>query len=205
MKDYIKILIYVALLVILILVAKKSYDSLTIEQLPIEVEVEASSVNSPEDEKIEIKNQEELEKALDFVVIDSDGNKVSLFNYIGKPIVVNFWATWCGPCRSELPAFENLSKKYDGQVEFLMVNLTDGFSETIDNAQRFINENQYTFPVYFDTESSAAYVYDVSSIPETVFINEEGYIVNSHIGAMSEKVLETYIKQLIKDESNVYN
>ena len=205
MKDYIKILIYVALLVILILVAKKSYDSLTIEQLPIEVEVEASSVNSQEDEKIEIKNQEELEKALDFVVIDSDGNKVSLFNYIGKPIVVNFWATWCGPCRSELPAFENLSKKYDGQVEFLMVNLTDGFSETIDNAQRFINENQYTFPVYFDTESSAAYVYDVSSIPETVFINEEGYIVNSHIGAMSEKVLETYIKQLIKDESNVYN
>lgn len=133
----------------------------------------------------------------DFTVYDEDMNKVKLSDFFGTPIVVNFWATWCGPCKSELPAFDSARVKYDGEVIFLMVNLTDGYQDTVDRVKTFVSDGGYGFPVYFDTEYDAATTFGVYSIPETLFINADGSLMDIRIGAMSESVLESYIARLI--------
>ncbi len=132
----------------------------------------------------------------DFTVLDMSGNKVKLSDKFGKPIVINFWATWCAPCKSELAAFNKLSTE-NGDVEFLMVNLTDGQRDTVNSVKKFIADAGYTLPVYFDTSSAAANSYKVSSIPMTVFIEKNGAVTDSHLGAMSEAVLQKYIDTLL--------
>lgn len=138
--------------------------------------------------------------APDFPVLDADGNTVRLSDMFGKPVVINFWATWCPPCRSELPAFDKLYRQYGNEVSFMMIDLTDGYRETVEGVKRFISENGYTFPVYYDTEGSAAEAYNVSSIPFTVAVGRNGNIVGTHLGAMSEAVLEKLIKTVKEAE-----
>lgn len=140
--------------------------------------------------------EEEQTAAPDFTVIDMEGNEVSLSDFKGKPVVINFWATWCKPCTSELAAFNTLYGEYKDNVSFLMVNLTDGVSETVDGVKAFVLENGYSFPVFFDTEQNAAYAYSIYSIPRTVFVDAQGNIKNAYMGAMSEELIEKYIEDL---------
>lgn len=173
------------------------------EESKIELEKETPKKDIEVEEKLEKEETVEEEKVAisdnpttDFSVTDINGNLVNLSNCFGKPIVVNFWATWCGPCKSELPAFNNMYKKYGEKVIFLMVNLTDGFREKEENVKEFISSNNYEFPIFFDKEYSASNAYSVYSIPMTLFINPDGTLKDTHIGAMSEKTLEKYIKEL---------
>ena len=135
-------------------------------------------------------------QASDFTVLDRNGKEVKLSDFFGKPVVINFWATWCGPCKSELPAFDSVYDELGEEVEFLMVNLTDGFRETEKSVKEFISDEGYKFPVYFDTQYSAAYAYGVSGIPMSVFINADGTVSDAHVGAMSEETLRNYIKEI---------
>ena len=152
---------------------------------------------TPEEETIENTSNQERKTAPDFSVLNYNDEKVKLSDFKGKPVVLNFWATWCGPCKSELPAFDKLYHENKENVEFVMVNLTDGYNETIDGVKEFIEKNNYSFPVYFDTTSGASNVYSVRSIPLTVFIDEEGKIVRKQVGAMNEKTLRKYVNDLI--------
>lgn len=136
--------------------------------------------------------------APDFTVLDMNGNEVHLSDYFGKPIIINFWATWCGPCKSELPAFDNMYAEYGDDIEFIMLNLTDGSRDTVDNVKQFVSENGYSFPVYFDTTLEAANTYGAYSIPTTFLIDDEGIPVHSQIGAMSEESIEQLINALIE-------
>lgn len=182
MDNKIKIIISVSVLVTVICVALLGYDLLSEKYIP--------------DRNVTTSEKKEVQKAPDFTVLDNSGNEVKLSDYFGKPIVVNFWATWCGPCKSELPAFDSAYKKYKDNVEFMMVNLTDGTSETVDGVKAFVSENGYSFPVYYDTQSEAAYTYGISSVPMSVFIDKDGNIVNVRVGAMSEASLENEIKEI---------
>lgn len=139
-------------------------------------------------------------QADDFTVYDSHMSEVKLSDNFGKPIVVNFWASWCYPCKSELPAFNNLYEKYKDDVMFLMINLTDGQRDTVSSIKKFVSDNGYSFPVYYDIEYDASNTYGVRSIPETVFINADSSLYDTRVGAMSEVVLENYIKQMIGEE-----
>lgn len=140
--------------------------------------------------------------APDFTVLDMDGNSVKLSDYFGKPLIINFWATWCGPCKSELPAFNNMYEKYKDEVNFLFVNLTDGSRDTIESVTQFIEDEGYTFPVYFDTTMEAATAYGAYSIPMTILIDNEGIPVHSQAGAMPEDIIEQFIEILIEYSNN---
>ena len=146
------------------------------------------------------ETSENLVEAYDFTVYDSEMNAVKLSEYFGKPIVINFWASWCGPCKSELPAFDAMYEKYGDEVVFMMINLTDGQRDTVDSIKKFVADNGYSFPVYYDIEYNASNTYGVRSIPQTVLINADGSLYDTRVGAMSEVVLENYIKQMIGEE-----
>ncbi|MBR3806430.1 MAG: TlpA family protein disulfide reductase [Clostridia bacterium] len=133
----------------------------------------------------------------DFTVYDSEGNAVRFSDLLGKPTVLNFWASWCGPCRSEMPDFEEKYLELSGEVSFVMVNLTSGSRETLSAAKSFIADRGYTFPVYFDTEGDAALAYQVYSIPTTFFIDAEGNLVAQATGAIDAETLQAGI-DLIK-------
>ena len=131
--------------------------------------------------------------APDFTVYDADGNEVKLSDYLGKPVVLNFWASWCGPCKMEMPDFNEKHQQLGEDVQFLMINLTDGTTETVEGASSFIASMGYTFPVFYDTSSMAAARYGVSSIPTTFFIDAEGYAIARATGAIGIDTLQAGI------------
>ncbi len=138
-----------------------------------------------------------LTPAPDFTVQNGEGESVNLSDYVGKPVIINFWATWCGPCKSELPAFDEAYRTYGENVHFLMINLTDGTRETVEKVTEFVKNGGYSFPVLFDTKSEGAMTYGVYSIPLTVFVDAKGNLLGGHTGAMSHAALEQYIDILL--------
>lgn len=134
--------------------------------------------------------------APDFTMTDKDGNEVKLSNFSGKPIVLNFWASWCGPCQMEMPDFEEMYKTYGEEVQFVMVNMTDGSQETVGSATQFITEKGYTFPIYYDTKMEGAYYYSVYSLPTTYFIDAQGYVTASNKGMISGENLQKGIEAI---------
>ena len=137
--------------------------------------------------------------APDFTVYDLQGKPVKLSDFQGIPVVVNFWASWCGPCKSEMPDFEEVCKELEGKVQFMMVNLTDGTSETVESAAAFLTEAGYTFPVFFDTDQEAATQYGISSIPATFFIDACGGGVAYCRGAITREQLMQGIGMILPE------
>ena len=134
--------------------------------------------------------------APDFEVIDKEGNPVKLSSFFGKPIVLNFWASWCGPCQSEMPDFNEKYAELGGDVHFVMVNMTDGGRETVETASAFIEKNGYVFPVLFDTKSEAAMTYGAYSLPTSFFINAEGHVIAQAVGAIDAATLQRGIDMI---------
>ena len=137
--------------------------------------------------------------APDFTMETADGGTAFLSDFRGKPVVLNFWASWCGPCKSEMPAFEDAFRTYGDRVHFVMVNLTDGSQETLSTAKTFLESSGYTFPVYFDTRLEGAIRYGVVGIPVTYFINAEGHIVAGANSALSADLLATGLSMILEE------
>lgn len=132
----------------------------------------------------------------DFTVYDREGNPVKLSDFVGKPVVLNFWASWCPPCKAEMPDFEEKYKELGDEIHFLMVNMTDGSRETVEIAAKFIADMGYTFPVYYDTAANAANTYGVYSLPSTYFIDAQGHGVARATGALDAATLQQGIDMI---------
>ena len=134
--------------------------------------------------------------APDFTIYDAEGNPVTLSQYQGKGVVINFWASWCGWCEIEMPSFQTAYEKYGEDVQFLMINLTGGGNDTQEKAEEMIESGGYTFPVFYDHDLSAAVAYAARSIPVSYFINAKGELVAKNSGPVSDEKLENYIDMI---------
>lgn len=107
------------------------------------------------------------------------------------PMVVNVWATWCVPCRKEMPAFEQVASAYADKVRFVGINLGDGESQ----AKQFVADTGVTFDQYLDSDMTAQAALAIASMPATVFVRADGTIAATHNGALDEAALREQIKQ----------
>jgi len=184
------------------------YDRLGQDAAPNQIAAQPPQENppqdpSPEDPEEPSGNTEESEEpelsfAPDFTVYDADGNEVTLSEHLGKPVVVNFWASWCGPCKMEMPDFNEKYQELGEEVHFLMINVTDGSRETVESASAFIAEQGYVFPVFYDTTSMAAMTYGAYSLPSTYFIDAEGHAVARAVGAIDGETLQYGIDMIME-------
>lgn len=187
------LLIAIVAFIFLIIIALFGYNYLSENYSP---EGNIALSEETESAKPEESSQDKV-LAPDFTLLDENENQVSFSDFKGKPVVINFWATWCGFCVKEFPAFQIVYDEFKDEVNFMMVNVTDGEREKLDGAKEFIKENNYTFPVFYDTELEASNIYGAYSIPITVLIDSDGYYLGTHQGALDEETLRNYIKLLI--------
>lgn len=166
-------------------------DTLTETSQTTENETESEETEDSQTSSEETDSGENAaETAPDFTMTNASGEEVKLSDFFDKPVVLNFWASWCGPCKSEMPHFEDAYQKYGEDINFVIVNLTDGARETVENASDFIEEQGYTFPLYFDTNTEGAMTYGTYSIPVTYFIGADGVPVAQANGALDAATLQ---------------
>ncbi len=138
--------------------------------------------------------------APDFTMLDTDGNEVRLSDYFGKPIILNFWASWCYYCDKEMPDFNEAFKTHADDIHFIMLNVTDGSRETLDSANAYIADAGYEFPVYYDTTLEAAMSYGASGLPMTFFIDQNGDLVTYESGMLTAENLARGIEMILPAE-----
>ncbi|MEG1741432.1 MAG: TlpA disulfide reductase family protein [Acetivibrio sp.] len=131
MKKKSKVLLLSFLFVLLIIGAKFTYDALSKNSKfsPSNIVIEEGEGTVSKETQ---DTQEEKTPAYDFTVIGTNGKEINLSDFIGKPVVLNFWASWCPPCKGEMPDFNEMYLEYGDTIEFMMVNMTDGVRETIE-------------------------------------------------------------------------
>lgn len=131
------------------------------------------------------------DKAPNFTIEDLNGNKIQLSDYKGKSVMINFWTTWCPPCKKEMLDIETFSKEKQDQWVVLAINVDGGNEEGV---RQFVQERKLTFPVLLDDKDVVANQYHILSIPTTYFLNKEGVIINKAFTMLTLKEMRELTK-----------
>jgi len=187
-----KMILLVLIFVALLLGAKRLYDTLGSQ-------VQLDTLATQSAQGAEGETEPAQQEAPDFTVYDIDGNPHKLSDFRGKPVVLNFWATWCGYCKMEMPDFDAKYQEYGDQIHFLMVNVTDGQQETQEKASKFVEEEGYSFPVYYDTAMEASAAYGTGGLPVTYIFDGEGNLVAWQQGMLTAEMLQNGINMVLAE------
>ncbi len=136
-------------------------------------------------------------QAVDITFRDLEGRTVSLSQFNGKVVMLNFWATWCPPCREEMPSMNEFYKNFKDKGLIMLAVSVDGDAQTIDN---FIKKNNYTLPVYHDPGKAAAMAYGITGVPETFVIDKKGQVAEKVIGPFDwmEPQVASFVRDLLQ-------
>lgn len=139
--------------------------------------------------------------APDFQLETIDGSTVTLSDFQGRPVIINLWASWCPPCRAEMPALQSVYEEYsDRGLEILAVHMTS--QDSVGSAQDFINQNGLTFPIPLDRRGFVGTLYQSRALPSTFFLDRSGMIQKVVIGGpMSEVLLRSTVESLLEEDA----
>ena len=162
--------------------------------------IEASAISQ---EKEDDSEGEKLTPAVDFSLMDQYGNTHTLSQYKGKTIFLNFWGTWCPPCRAEMPDIQKLYEEFDQEGEDALIILgvaapNLGKEKSEDGIKTFLEENGYTYPVLMDTDAELFQTYGISSFPTTFMIDRDGNLFGYATGQLSEETMRSIIQQTME-------
>lgn len=181
---------------------KKSYVSLAIIIMLVAITLYLNFSNSNHSdvtsnvERIETKAEKGY-LAPNFTIEHVDGNKITLANLKGKPVFINFWASWCPPCKEEMPFIQEAYNEYGDQIEFIMINVIE--TDTLEDMNAYLSENGYTFPVYLDKKNKVSDLYNVFAYPTSFFIDRNGKIEEFFLGGMDQAYFSQKIQQLLRN------
>lgn len=135
--------------------------------------------------------------APDFTLKDLNGNTVKLSNFRGKPVYLNFWASWCPPCKAEIPEIQKFYQQNKDKVAVLAVNIT--FNDKVSDVVNLLKTNNANFPVLLDANgnSPVADAYQVYGIPVSFFIDKNGIIRATHVGGMTLDTIQEALKKVL--------
>jgi cytochrome c biogenesis protein CcmG/thiol:disulfide interchange protein DsbE len=134
--------------------------------------------------------------APDFTLQTPIGETVTLSDFRGQPVVLNFWASWCGPCRVEMPFFEQTQMKYNGKTAVIGVNQ----GESADIVQEFSIRQNISYPLLVDDDNSVNLDYNINSLPTTIFIDPNGVVQEVVVGIVNQAVLEDRVEKMMRAE-----
>lgn len=141
-------------------------------------------------------NPEKIENSkLDFSVKDLSGSSVKLSSLRGKTVLVNFWATWCSPCKEEMPLLQSY---YDAHKKDNFVLVGINVSDDVEDAQAFIDQYGYTFPIWSDPSGNVLIDLNMNGLPASLVVNSDGVVVKRWIGPLSQEDLDSMITPLLK-------
>lgn len=179
-------------------VEEKKEDSVPGEKTDTEEETGDSTKDSQKDSEAEKDSQ--TVSSIDFTLQDQYGQAHTLSDYKGKTVFLNFWATWCPPCKAEMPDIQKIYESYEQEGEEALVVLgvaapNTGGEGSEEEIQAFLEKNGYTYPVLMDTTGEVFASYGISSYPTTFMIDREGNVFGYVSGMLSEDVMRSIIKQ----------
>lgn len=168
-----------------------------------ETEKESEDASEDKEENKEEESKETVVPAIDFTLKDQFGNEHTLSDYKGKTVFLNFWATWCGPCRIEMPDIQKLYETYETEGDNAVIILgvaAPGLGQEKDEAgiKAFLDESGYTYPTLMDTTGDLFSEYGISSFPTTFMIDREGNVFGYVSGALNEDMMKNIIEQTLE-------
>lgn len=144
----------------------------------------------------QVKAESNRKAAPSFALKDADGRSVSLSDYKGKVVVLNFWATWCGPCKAEVPWFVEFERQYKGEgFAVLGVSMDEGGWEDV---KPFVSRNNVNYRIMMGDDKVAQLYGGVESLPTTFILDRDGRIASTHVGLVSKSDYENEIRQLLR-------
>lgn len=185
------LLLVIGIVIVNFIKTKEADDAIIMEE-----NTKMSTNNSEIEEQTEDPKIKEGYPAVDFNLTALAGGAVKLSDYRGKKVILNFWATWCPPCKAEMPHMQNFyEKNKDKGVEILAVNLTDS-ENGYDKIEQFVEDYGLTFPIPLDKNGELGALYRAFTIPTTYFIDSNGIIAKKIIGPMDEGMMENLINEI---------
>ncbi len=172
--------------------ATEEPQALTTEEIMVDDGNEAAATTAPATPETVVieEEQDTSSSAPDFTLTDLDGNSVSLSDYRGTPVMLNFWATWCPPCRAELPLIQEYQDKYADEFVVLAVN----GGETAQEVQAFVTAQEFDLTFLLDADFGVTDLYQVRGFPTSIFVGADGATQKIHIGELSEPLIVAYLE-----------